>query len=156
MCYISYLQSPLGKIGITEEHNHITNVFFESDEPLKEKFSEKETPLLELAKKQLSEYFSGTRKSFQLPLAPQGTDFFQRDWAQLQEIPYGTTCSYKDIATALGNPKACRSVGMANNRNPIAIIIPCHRVIGANGNLVGYAGGLHLKTFLLELEQRYI
>ncbi|MEG1929832.1 MAG: methylated-DNA--[protein]-cysteine S-methyltransferase [Anaerovorax sp.] len=131
-----------------------TLVFFDGEEPLNKEFTEKETPLLIQAKSQLTEYFLGTRKNFNLPLAPQGSDFMQRDWAELQKIPYGNTCSYKDIATALGNPKACRAVGLANNRNPIAIIIPCHRVIGSNGDLVGYAGGLHLKIFLLELEKR--
>ncbi|MEG1583937.1 MAG: methylated-DNA--[protein]-cysteine S-methyltransferase [Anaerovorax sp.] len=154
MCYISYFKSPLGKIGIIEENSSITHVFFEGEEPRNKEFTEKETPLLIQAKSQLTEYFLGTRKNFNLPLAPQGSDFMQRDWAELQKIPYGNTCSYKDIATALGNPKACRAVGLANNRNPIAIIIPCHRVIGSNGDLVGYAGGLHLKIFLLELEKR--
>lgn len=155
MCYISYFDSPLGKIGITEKNQKITNVFFESEMPPKQVFIEKETLLLKKAKVQLEEYFNGKRKIFDLPLQPKGTTFMERDWTELQKIPYGTTCSYKEIAIALGNPKACRAVGMANNRNPIAIIIPCHRVIGANGKLVGYAGGLHLKTFLLELEQKY-
>ena len=88
-----------------------------------------------------------------MPLAPKGTPFQQKVWAALQEIPYGETRSYKEIAAMVGNEKACRAVGMANNRNPLPIFIPCHRVVGTNGKLVGYAGGLDVKTFLLELEK---
>ena len=113
-----------------------------------------ETPLLTEAAKQLLEYFSGNRTSFDLPLAPSGTEFQQKVWQALQTIPYGETWSYKKVAEAIGNPKASRAVGMANNKNPIAIMIPCHRVIGANGKLVGYAGGLDIKSTLLELETR--
>ena len=94
----------------------------------------------------------GKRKSFDLPLKPEGTEFQKKVWNALLDIPYGETRSYKDIAVAIGNPKACRAVGMANNRNPISIIIPCHRVIGANGSLVGYGGGLPIKIELLNLE----
>ena len=104
------------------------------------------------AKTELTEYFAGQRKSFDLPLEPKGTAFQQSVWRALCEIPYGETVSYGQIAERIGNKKACRAVGMANNRNPIAIIIPCHRVIGAGGKLTGYAGGLDKKEFLLELE----
>ena len=97
--------------------------------------------------------YSGQRKEFDIPLAPQGTDFQKKVWKALQNINYGTTASYKEIAQKINNPKAVRAVGMANNQNPIAIIIPCHRVIGSNGKLVGYAGGLELKQKLLELEK---
>lgn len=103
--------------------------------------------------RQLEEYFQGNRYEFDLPLHPVGTPFQQKVWEALQQIPYGETRSYKEIAIECGNEKACRAVGMANNRNPIAIVIPCHRVIGKNGKLVGYAGGLDIKTFLLELEK---
>jgi methylated-DNA-[protein]-cysteine S-methyltransferase len=102
---------------------------------------------------QLTEYFSGTRQSFDLDLAPKGTEFQIKVWAQLAEIPYGTTATYGEIAALVGNAKASRAVGMANNRNPIALIIPCHRVIGASGKLVGYGGGLPAKEFLLDLER---
>ena len=102
---------------------------------------------------QLEEYFSGKRSSFSLPMAPVGTQFMQDVWQALVTIPYGEVRSYRDIAKAIGNPKACRAVGMANNRNPLPIIIPCHRVIGANGKLVGYAGGLDCKEKLLALEK---
>ncbi|HEY5274504.1 MAG TPA: methylated-DNA--[protein]-cysteine S-methyltransferase [Acidimicrobiales bacterium] len=102
---------------------------------------------------QLSEYFSGTRRSFDLAVAPQGTEFQTTVWATLAEIPYGTTATYGEVAAKVGNAKASRAVGMANNRNPIALIIPCHRVIGASGKLVGYGGGLPAKEFLLNLER---
>jgi methylated-DNA-[protein]-cysteine S-methyltransferase len=113
-----------------------------------------ETPLLKKAAQELQEYFIGKRKRFDLPLSPQGTDFQQKVWKALQDIPYGAVCSYKDIARAIGNEKACRAVGGANNKNPISIIIPCHRVIGANGSLVGYGGGIEIKKQLLALEQK--
>ena len=113
-----------------------------------------ETPLLAQGREELLEYFGGKRRTFDLPLKPQGTPFQQRVWAALREIPYGETRSYGQIAAQVGNPKAGRAVGMANNRNPIAIIVPCHRVIGANGSLTGYAGGLSVKQELLALERR--
>jgi methylated-DNA-[protein]-cysteine S-methyltransferase len=103
--------------------------------------------------KQFEAYFSGKLKSFDLNLAFEGTDFQKAVWKALCEIPYGETRTYKDIAASIGKPKACRAVGLANNRNPIAIVVPCHRVIGSNGKLVGYASGLDVKEFLLELEK---
>lgn len=112
-----------------------------------------ETPLVKEAYRQLSEYLKGERKAFDLPLRPRGTDFQKQVWRALCDIPYGETRTYKQIAEAIGNPKAVRAVGMANNRNPITIIVPCHRVIGANGKLVGYGGGLEMKEFLLRLEK---
>ena len=112
-----------------------------------------ETPLIKEACRQLSEYLKGERKTFDLPLNPKGTDFQKCVWRALCDIPYGETRTYKQIAEAIGNPKAVRAVGMANNRNPITIIVPCHRVIGANGKLVGYGGGLEMKEFLLRLEK---
>jgi methylated-DNA-[protein]-cysteine S-methyltransferase len=102
---------------------------------------------------QLREYFSGARRDFDLDLAPHGTEFQTKVWAALAEIRYGTTATYGEIAAQVGNPKASRAVGMANNRNPIALIIPCHRVIGSSGKLVGYGGGLPAKEFLLDLER---
>ena len=106
------------------------------------------------AKQQLREYFNNQRKVFELKLNPAGTVFQRHAWQQLTKIPYGEIRRYKDIAAGLGNPNASRAVGMANNKNPIPIIIPCHRVIGANNKLVGYAYGLELKQQLLSLEQR--
>lgn len=114
---------------------------------------EEDSPLLRQVLHQLQEYFAGKRTMFDLPLAPQGTDFQKRVWQALCDIPYGETCSYGALAKTLGKPGAARAVGMANNKNPIGIIIPCHRVIGANGALVGYAGGLPLKQRLLTLEK---
>ena len=146
-----YYDTKIGRIGIVENGEAITYLCFE--ETLAKDVNIIETALLKKAAKQLEEYLSGKRKAFDLPLAPQGTEFQQRVWMALQEIPYGKTCSYKDIAEKIGNVKACRAVGMANNKNPIAIFIPCHRVIGANGKLVGYAGGLDLKKKLLDLER---
>jgi methylated-DNA-[protein]-cysteine S-methyltransferase len=106
------------------------------------------------AAKELEEYFSGKRKKFDIPLNPYGTEFKLSVWKALLDIPYGETRSYKQIAQAIGNPQACRAVGMANNKNPIWIVIPCHRVIGADGTLTGYGGGLDMKRKLLELESK--
>ena len=111
-----------------------------------------ETNLIKEAHRQFSEYLKGERKEFNLPFRMKGTEFQQRVWKSLCEIPYGETRSYKQVAEAIGKPKAMRAVGMANNRNPLLVVVPCHRVIGANGQLVGYAGGLDKKTFLLHLE----
>ncbi|MGH2959538.1 MAG: methylated-DNA--[protein]-cysteine S-methyltransferase [Solirubrobacterales bacterium] len=102
---------------------------------------------------QLDEYFAGDRDEFDLPLEPEGTEFQRDVWKALAEIPYGETRSYGQIAAVVGRPKAARAVGMANNRNPIAVIVPCHRVIGAGGALVGYAGGIERKTWLLDHER---
>lgn len=108
------------------------------------------------ATRQLREYFSGARRDFDLKLEPEGTVFQKKVWEALLEVPYGETRSYGEIAKAIGNPKAARAVGMANNRNPISIIIPCHRIVGADGSLTGYGGGLDKKTYLLELEQKVL
>ena len=112
-----------------------------------------ETPLIKEAYRQLSEYLMGKRKRFDLPLNPRGTEFQQQVWKALCDIPHGETRSYKQIAETIGNPKAVRAVGMANNRNPLLIVIPCHRVIGANGKLVGYGAGIEKKEYLLKLEK---
>lgn len=103
---------------------------------------------------ELEEYLAGERKGFDLPLCPRGTPFQKKVWQALQSIPYGQTCSYGEIAAQIGQPRACRAVGMANHRNPILILIPCHRVVGKNGSLTGYAAGLELKQRLLELEKQ--
>ena len=104
----------------------------------------------------MTEYFAARRRTFALPLRPQGTAFQQAAWSALCDIPYGQTRTYAQQAAAIGNPKACRAVGMANHCNPLPLFIPCHRVIGAGGKLTGYAGGLAVKRFLLELEQAAI
>ena len=111
-----------------------------------------ETELIKEAYRQFSEYLEGKRKVFDLPYKMQGTEFQKRVWKALCDIPHGETRSYKQIAQAIGNPKAVRAVGMANNKNPLLVIVPCHRVIGTNGQLVGYASGLEKKRLLLQLE----
>lgn len=141
--------SPVGNIIIKENGNAITNISFGQGKRENE-FSP--SPLIIRTINQLREYFEGKRKIFDLPLAPKGTDFQKKVWQSLLEIPYGETRSYKEIATKVGNPKAYRAVGMANNKNPIAIVIPCHRVIGKNGELTGYAGGMDVKSYLIKLE----
>ena len=114
------------------------------------------TPLLKDTENQIIQYFSGKRKNFDLPINPQGTDFQKNVWNKLLDIPYGHVCTYAEIAQMCANPKAVRAVGSANNKNPIMIIIPCHRVIGKNGNLTGYAYGVEVKKRLLELEKIFI
>nr|AGS51828.1 methylated-DNA--protein-cysteine methyltransferase [uncultured bacterium contig00066] len=143
----------LFKFAIAEEDGAICNIFF-STEKKHDEFEKKETPLIKEAAKQLDEYFNRKRKKFDLPVILHGTEFQIKVWKALQKIPYGQTRSYGEIAALTGNPKASRAVGMANNRNPIPIIIPCHRVIGSNGSLTGYAGGLELKRQLLDLEKQ--
>lgn len=113
----------------------------------------KSHPMISKVIKQLQEYFSGKRKDFDIPLAPSGTDFQMKAWKQLSRIPYGTTINYAEQAKRLGDPNASRAVGTANGRNPISIIVPCHRVIAKNGSLSGFGGGISNKKFLLELEQ---
>lgn len=114
---------------------------------------EEETELLARAVREMKEYFAGQRKTFDLPLYMEGTEFQKKVWNALLQIPYGETKSYGEVAHMIGNRKACRAVGMANNRNPLMILVPCHRVIGADGSLVGYGGGLQLKERLLKLER---
>lgn len=143
-------QSPVGDLTLTEENGALTGLYFgrrslEGEEGL--------TALLERASRQLEEYFAGKRKQFDLPLSLRGTEFQRQVWAALGDIPYGETRSYGQIAQAVGRPKAVRAVGMANHRNPISIIVPCHRVVGADGSLTGYGGGLENKKFLLALER---
>lgn len=148
-----YYEFPIGKIGIAEEDGCITHVLFDN-EKAPAGFELARTPLIERAATQLREYFEGKRTDFDLPLSLAGTDFQRSVWKALQEIPWGETRSYKDIAVQIGKPKATRAVGMANNRNPIPIIVPCHRVVGSDGSLTGYGGGLPVKQHLLELEKR--
>ncbi|MEQ8236328.1 MAG: methylated-DNA--[protein]-cysteine S-methyltransferase [Syntrophomonadaceae bacterium] len=142
----------LGQITIAEERDAIIALYFPG-EPIPPGASMQETPLLKRASEQLIGYLAGELKAFKLPLAPQGTDFMRLVWEQLQKIPYGETRSYKQIAESVGSPRASRAVGQANHRNPIPIFIPCHRVIGSSGKLVGYGGGLPIKMFLLEIEK---
>ena len=141
----------IGKISIMDNGIGITDINF-IKEDLPSGFNQVETSLIKEAKHQLDEYLEGKRKSFDIPLSFAGTDFQKSVWNALMAIPYGETKCYSEIAEYIGNSKACRAVGLANNRNPISIIIPCHRVIGKNGKLVGYGGGLDIKEKLLKLE----
>jgi methylated-DNA-[protein]-cysteine S-methyltransferase len=144
--------SPVGTLCVTEENGAITGLYIDNNAELS---TTCRNGLIQKTVQELSEYFSGKRTSFDLPLNPSGSAFQKRVWEQLRLIPCGQTRSYGDIAKAVGNPKAARAVGHANNRNPIMIIIPCHRVIGADGSLVGFGGGLEVKQFLLDLEARH-
>jgi len=155
MCEMTYFiyKSLFGNITITSDGESITGIKPEQNTTLAGK--KQKTPLTDSAAKQLEEYFAGKRKEFDLPLNPKGTDFQRSVWEALQKIPYGEKATYSQVAQSIGKPKACRAVGMSNNRNPIWIVIPCHRVIGANGSLVGYGGGLEMKQKLLEIEKAY-
>jgi methylated-DNA-[protein]-cysteine S-methyltransferase len=150
---IYFQQTTLGKLGIAEQDGNITELYFASD-VIPQGVDLVETALISEAFLQLNAYLAGELKAFSLPLKPHGTAFMQTVWQALCSVPYGTTASYKDIALAINNPKAVRAVGQANNKNPLPIFIPCHRIIGSNGKLVGYGGGLDIKAFLLVLEKR--
>lgn len=152
MKYSYTYEMKIGQLKIQEEDNAITEITLGTN--LFEDEEKKETDLIKKAAGQLEEYFLGERRSFELPLAPKGTEYQKKVWNALCQIPYGETRSYREIAEAIGNPKGCRSIGMANHNNPIIVVIPCHRVIGSNGKLVGYGGGLSVKKFLLELEAK--
>ncbi len=144
---IQIYESPIGPLSVTANERAITGISFgmakREAEPSK---------ITQAAVKQLKEYFSGQRKVFDLQLEPAGTKFQKKVWEALSEIPYGETVSYRQIAEKINCPKGFRAVGMANNKNPIAIVVPCHRVIGTDGSLTGYAGGLSVKESLLQLE----
>lgn len=144
----------IGDVRIVERGQHVVQLDLGSKapyEPLAD-VTEQETPLLRHAFEQLSGYLAGVRKDFDLPLAPAGTPFQRKVWDALLRIPYGQTRSYQQIAEAVGSPRGFRAVGMANNRNPIAVFIPCHRVVGADGGMVGYGGGVDIKVALLGVE----
>jgi methylated-DNA-[protein]-cysteine S-methyltransferase len=146
-------QSPIGKLTLVSDGEALTHLDFETTKTPAPKAPRGSDKVLALASKELDAYFAGALKRFSVPVRANGTDFQRRCWAALQKIPYGATRSYGQQAIAIGNPNAMRAVGLANGKNPIAVIIPCHRVIGANGSLTGFGGGLPRKQFLLELEQ---
>lgn len=150
---VFFYETPVGRLAIASDGTAITHIIYGSDKRLPDVVQE--TPLIAEAARQLNEYFSGVRTVFDLLLRPQGTVFQLQVWRALQTIPYGETRTYSDIARAIGNPRACRAVGQANNRNPISIVIPCHRVVRAGGALGGYAGGLAIKQHLLDLEREH-
>ncbi len=148
------IDTPFGPMVLAEEGEQLTHLYLKTAWAPQQ--PQRPTPLLLRAARELQEYFAGQRRQFDLPLAPQGTPFQQKVWRALRQIPYGQTASYKQIAQAIGRPTACRAVGGANNKNPLPIFIPCHRVIGAGGALIGYAGGLGLKQGLLTLETQHL
>ncbi|GAA2780002.1 methylated-DNA--[protein]-cysteine S-methyltransferase [Saccharopolyspora taberi] len=149
------IDSPLGELTLVGDGEALTGVYFEGHRrrPAQETFGPRVETGFEETARQLGEYFAGERTRFELPLAPRGDEFHQRVWAQLAEIPYGETRSYGDLARALGDPALAQAVGAANGRNPLCVVVPCHRVVGADGALTGYAGGLDRKRFLLDLEE---
>lgn len=155
MSCIFFYETPIGKIGVAENGTAITHLYLKNDAVPADAHVLRETELLAKAGKQLEEFFAGKRKYFDLELAPEGTAFQQRVWQALLDIPYGEIRSYRQVAEAVGSPKACRAVGNANGKNPIAIFIPCHRVIGTSGKLVGFGGGLDMKEQLLGLEKAH-
>lgn len=154
-CTVYYKSAP-GLMEISGDDEGIISLYFTEKIPVRKKAIPDKIPVpLMKCLRQLDEYFSGRRKNFELPLKPEGTEFQKRVWNQLLKIPYGKTMSYGEIAEKAGNSKASRAVGNANNKNRIAVIIPCHRVIGSYGDLTGYAGGLKKKKWLLDHEKNF-
>jgi len=149
--YFTEFASPIGTLQLRGTDSSLTGVFMEPHTQPRDAVRD-DAPLRD-ARLQLEEYFAGERCEFSVALDAMGTEFQRRVWEALRAIPFGETVSYGDIARRIGNPRAVRAVGLANGRNPIAIIVPCHRVIGANGSLTGYGGGLERKRFLLALEK---
>ena len=151
MSFRIFRDFPFGRFGVEEKEGAVTHLYLNPAGAVLPA-EERETPLLAEPMRQLAEYSAGERREFELPLAPEGTPCMRRVWAERVKGPYGATATYGEIAERIGNPGGSRAVGLANNRNPIAIIIPCHRIIGSSGKLVGYAGGVELKERLLALE----
>lgn len=156
MTHSLQLETPVGPVTVTASDDAVTGLRFGTELPEGSLLCREEdaTPLLRETAWQLREYFAGERRSFTLPLAPQGSEFQKKVWKALQTIPYGETRTYKQIAEQIGHNLAFRAVGMANNRNPIGILIPCHRVIGYDGRMTGYAAGIGIKERLLDGEKR--
>ena len=156
--FYKMMKSPVGELTLIASDEGLAAVLWENDRPgrvrVKPGHENSKHPILLEAEKQLAEYFAGKRKNFHLPLDMIGTEFQKKVWRALQKIPFGETQSYGELARKIGNQNASRAVGAANGRNPISIVVPCHRVIGASGKLTGFAGGLEAKAFLIELEGR--
>lgn len=151
----SIVSSPIGDLTVVERGGALVGLYLTGHRPAPrpETFGKRVEHALPAVEEQLGEYFEGRRTSFDLPLAASGTDFQERVWATLRTIPYGQTWTYGQLAEAIGRPGAARAVGLANGRNPISIVVPCHRVVGSTGSLTGYAGGMERKAFLLSLER---
>ncbi len=154
------MKSPVGKLKLIASEHGLAAILWENDPParvpLKLNSENKSHPVLLETENQVTEYFRGHRRSFSIKLAPVGTPFQHEVWKALMTIPFGKTCSYGDLAKQIGNANAARAVGAANGKNPISIIVPCHRVIGASGKLTGFAGGLKVKADLLTLEGEWV
>ncbi|MEO9144516.1 MAG: methylated-DNA--[protein]-cysteine S-methyltransferase [Ginsengibacter sp.] len=155
-----YYQSPIGTIIVNVQDEYISEINFtdqkvETKSAMPEKFSKKEKAILKECTRQLDEYFSGKRKTFDFPFRQSGTLFREKVWKELTNIPYGKTISYLQLSQRIGNEKAVRAVGTANGQNNLSIVVPCHRVIGSDGSLTGYGGGLWRKQWLLEHENKY-
>lgn len=148
----SKMRTPLGEILLVANTYGLTGIYLPAHKP--GDIGTRDDHRLLTPRRQLTEYFTGDRREFDLSLAATGTEFQQSVWKALQQIPYGETASYKDIATWIGKPSAVRAVGLANGKNPLSIVVPCHRVIGANGKLVGYGGGVGAKGWLLDHERK--
>lgn len=147
--------SPIGELTLVERDGALVGLYMANHRPAPraETFGDLDEGALPQVEAQLAEYFAGERTDFDLPLAPEGTEFQAKVWAALRTIPYGETWTYGQLAAAIGQPGAARAVGLANGRNPISIVVPCHRVVGSTGTLTGYAGGVERKEFLLNLER---
>ncbi|HWB05776.1 MAG TPA: methylated-DNA--[protein]-cysteine S-methyltransferase [Verrucomicrobiales bacterium] len=155
-CYYKMMPSPVGELKLIASENGLAAILWENDDPHRVRLNSmeqnKSNPVLLETERQLNAYFAGKLKRFSLPLDFAGTEFQKKVWNALVTIPFGETRTYAQIAAQIGHPAAVRAVGAANGRNPISIVAPCHRVIGSNGKLTGFAGGLEVKAFLLELE----
>jgi methylated-DNA-[protein]-cysteine S-methyltransferase len=156
MLFYKDMESPVGKLKLVASANALVAILGERERPNRIKLAllqcDPQQPILLQTERQLKEYFAGTRKEFNLPLEPAGTEFQKKVWRALREIPFGQTRSYLDLAKSIGSAKGVRAVGAANGKNPLSIVVPCHRVVGANGTLIGFAGGLEVKAKLLAHE----
>ena len=153
MNYLTYLDSPIGRLSLYSDGEALTGIYMEMREPLCDALPGGHIAMLKSAAVQLQEYFAKERRDFDLTVTLHGTSFQQKVWEQLKKIPCGETLSYGQLAAQIGQPTASRAVGLANGRNPVSIVIPCHRVIGADGSLTGYGGGVERKQWLLEHER---
>ena len=157
MKYYTQYKSPVGQLTLQASDQGLLGAWFDKQKTAPDEFGEenKQHPILQQTIQEYEAYFAGKLKRFEVQTDPQGTDFQKQVWTMLKTIPFGQTCSYQDLAIAINNPKAVRAVGLANGKNPISIIVPCHRVIGKNGKLTGYAGGIESKRQLLIHENEH-
>ena len=150
------VDSPIGPLTLVDDDGRLAGLYMHEQRHLPDRtsFGSRDDTVQPAVREQLPLYFDGDLLDFDVPLATTGTPFQQQVWAALRQVPYGTTCTYADLAEAVGRPTAVRAVGAANGRNPVCLVVPCHRVVGSGGSLTGYAGGLERKSYLLDLERR--